>query len=292
METVEVTEGEAIEDLVIQLEPGGALIGRVVGESGEAIPDALIYLNTLRYYDRSPVQPIARTESDGTFQIASLIPGELVLATVHQNYAFTVQSISVPSSDRIQILLSPGGYITGTAWLDGATAPSGWASILRDDGHTDGRLRSQLGSGGSFELGPAASGEHVLQVRAGPPGMQTVVKKRTVFVETGKTTVVDFDFSSGTSIVLGEIHAENDEWGWCQIKLLPLDEDLGTLYHIGVEDERFFQIENVLPGHYRVEALATKPSTGDIDQRYFGEVFVPEEGEVRHDVVLILEDAE
>ncbi len=287
-ETIEITEGDAIENLVVRLEPGGPLKGRVINETGEAIPDAVIYLGTLRYYERSPDQPIAHSQDDGTFEIASPVAGKLILATVHPDYAYAVQSVHVPHSGPVQIVLPWGGYVAGIVRLDGEPAPGGRVDVYRGDDHTDLRLRGPRESDGSFEIGPAPPGEMLVYVNMDTGERKSMSKQKSVYVESEKTTVVDFDFFSGMSSVFGEISAESEGWRWCRVQLKPQDERQGTKYSISVERASFFQIDNVFPGLYSVDAYA-HISANEI-LRYNGEVAVPESGEVRHDVMLILEE--
>ncbi|HJP34827.1 MAG TPA: hypothetical protein QF901_02475 [Gammaproteobacteria bacterium] len=93
-------------------------------------------------------------------------------------------------------------------WLDGEPAPCGFASIHRDDGHIDSRIKGRLDGGGAFELGPAPSGEMLIRVRVDTEEGESLHKQSSIYIESGASAVVDFDLFSGMSSVSGEIHTE------------------------------------------------------------------------------------
>ncbi len=114
-------------------------------------------------------------------------------------------------------------------------------------------------------------------------------KQKAAYVEWGKTTVIDFEFFSGASTVFGGISSDSDGWRWCSIQLLPQVEGGGAQYSVAVEQVNSFQMDNVFPGLYVLEAEA-RLSGGNQSLHYSGEVLVPEEGEVRHDILLLREE--
>ncbi len=291
-ETVEVIEGEAIEDLLVRLEPGGSLRGRVVNEAGQAVADAVIYLGTLSYREYSPKKPIAHSKEEGTFEIASPVAGELVLAAVHPDYAYAVQSVAVPYSGTVQVVLPWGGHITGTVWLNGE--PTSWGgriSVSTEEGHTDSRLRGPLERDGRFSVGPMPTGEMLLRITANAGDRQGLRKEQSVYVESGKTTEVDIEFFLGQASVVGEIYSHYTEWRGGNIRLLPQDEVEGSLYSKSIRTgSSIFEIVYVSPGLYTVEAEARLVGSNEILLRHVGEVLVPEDGEVRHDILLIREE--
>ncbi|MCH7910435.1 MAG: hypothetical protein IIB38_12565 [Candidatus Hydrogenedentes bacterium] len=213
-----------------------------------------------------------------------------MLAVVHPDYAYAVQSFPIPHSGPAQIVLPWGGIVRGKERFNGKSPWGGRVSVFDQEGHADSRLKAELESDGSFELWPVPSGEIVIQVQVTAGERLGWRNQKSIYVESGKTTFVDFEFFLGTSTIFGEIHAESDGWRRCSVRLLPQNEAEGTQYNIVAEQTGFFQIDNVLPGLYVVEA-EVQLVPGSVERlRYSGEVVVPEEGEVRHDITLFLDE--
>jgi protocatechuate 3,4-dioxygenase beta subunit len=98
----------------------GKITGRVTGEDGRPMPDAVVYF--YRTYARVPGPPqTATTDSEGKFQASNLAPGLYTVSASYPGYV-SAQDAATESGeskfyrlgDSVNVSLVKGGVITGT----------------------------------------------------------------------------------------------------------------------------------------------------------------------------------
>ena len=107
---VEVAEGAVLDAIDFTLERAGVVSGRVTDESGEAVANAQVWLQQMRFYEgRRKLVPLAsaRTDDTGLYRISSIAPGEYVaVAFFRETWA---------SDDNKETLGYAPSYAPGTA---------------------------------------------------------------------------------------------------------------------------------------------------------------------------------
>lgn len=114
-----VAAGETKAGIVVRLESGNTIAGRVVDASGSAISGVEIFrgdLSSISMYDIAPLT----TRADGSFKMDGVPAGQTQISARHPKFvAKTVDVNVVPgSTNRVDIVLPSGGGIEGRVTLD------------------------------------------------------------------------------------------------------------------------------------------------------------------------------
>jgi hypothetical protein len=118
---VDVEEGKTTSDVVIKLETGVRLVGKVTGPNGAALSEASVEIRP------SPTGSFARggsvrramTDANGEFSLESLDPGEETFQITHPKYVETTKTITLKGREmRMDVQLSGGQRVTGTVVTD------------------------------------------------------------------------------------------------------------------------------------------------------------------------------
>src|SRR5260370_18525671 len=114
----EVSGREALIDLGdIGLEQGLAIRGRVRTGSGAPVPDAKIVTGAFDMM-RGGTFSEARSEPDGSFVLAGLLPGPTRVVVTAIGFASLNKTIT-PGGDPVDLILNAGGSVTGVAVEEG-----------------------------------------------------------------------------------------------------------------------------------------------------------------------------
>ena len=93
----------------------GSISGTVVTESGQPLPNVVIYVRT--FSSLRPVQ-YTTTDSDGKFEITGLEPLTYQILTRHSVYSLLPSEEGSPNNyhigDSVKLVMVKGGVITGT----------------------------------------------------------------------------------------------------------------------------------------------------------------------------------
>lgn len=128
---VDVEEGKTASDVVIELETGVRLLGKVTGPNGAALADASVQLqpSPTGSFARSGSMRRATTDSNGEFSLDSLDPGEETFVISHPKYLETTRTVTLKGREmRMDVQLSGGQRVTGVVVTDGGM-PVGDAEV-------------------------------------------------------------------------------------------------------------------------------------------------------------------
>jgi large repetitive protein len=185
----EVSDGEGVIDLGdIALEEGLAIRGRVRTSSGAPIADAEI---TTGGFDmmRGGVFTQTRSEADGTFVLAGLVPGPTRVNVSALGFASLNNKTMTPGGDPVDLILTPGSSITGLVVEESDRPVDSYrvaASPSKAMAGWEGRAEKSVGSpDGRFLLEGLAEETYVLQVVVPDRAPATVSGVR---VSAGRTT--------------------------------------------------------------------------------------------------------
>ena len=184
---VQVEEGKTISDVVIELEPGVRLAGKVTGPNGAPLPDATVMLepSPTSQFARSGSMRRATTDANGEFTIDSLEPGEETFVVSHPKYLETSKTVTLQGREtRMDVQLSGGQRVTGVVVTDSGMPVS------------DAEVRAFSASGMSSESARTnASGAFELTSLA--PARYRFSASKSGYVD---GVVEDVDVSSGANV--------------------------------------------------------------------------------------------
>jgi len=203
-EPIEIEKGQWREGVVLQLERGAEVRGRVVSAlDGSPIGAATVSVrpdNNLPALILEQLNPAylrqARTASDGGFVVTGVGSETMRVDVEHPRYLPSQrEGVEVPRTGTVDvgaIRLAEGGIIEGTVRRSNGT-PVRRATILldQDDGDYRYRVRSKADGGYRFDKVPA--GVYTLRIeRVPPPDRFDDFPVRSTAVAEGETSTVDF----------------------------------------------------------------------------------------------------
>ena len=119
--SVDVEEGKTTSDVVIELETGVHLVGKVTGPNGAALPEASVEIrpSPTGSFSRGGSVRRGMTDSSGEFSLEALDPGEETFEISHPKYVSTTKTVTLKGREmRMDVQLSGGQRVTGTVVTD------------------------------------------------------------------------------------------------------------------------------------------------------------------------------
>jgi hypothetical protein len=199
-----VMAGETRRDVLVRMEEGNAIAGRVVDASGTGIRGVELFLGEVVL---SPLLGKGQTTSavDGRFLFTSVPAGAVTISAVHPDFLPKTISLNVvPGADnRVDIVLSAGGAIEGMVSLNGKPMALQSVAVISRDAKAK---HAKSDAAGRYKFSGLADGTvHVnttLQT-AGSPGRS---ESREVTVTSGFVTEANINFVSGNSSIEGTVY--------------------------------------------------------------------------------------
>lgn len=158
------------------LRPAARISGRVIDQGGAPVPSARIesWLSGDEPSRSESIRPCrsgsgsARSDGDGRFRFDALPPGWWNLrATAPGHRGATRGRLHVPaggSLDGVEIVLSPGAFISGRVFTSGGEpAPGAQVSALSEEG----TLQTLAGGDGTYHLAGVEPGERTIEATLG-----------------------------------------------------------------------------------------------------------------------------
>ena len=183
---VDVQEGKTLSDVVLELEQGVRLTGRVTTSSGSALADATVSVqpSPTGSFALTGAMRRATTDSNGEYSLEGLSPGEETINVSHPKYNNVSRSVMLKGREtKLDITLEGGATVTGVVVTDSG-APVADAEV---DAYSAG--------GGGKSARTNASGTFEMQSLR--PGRYRFTASKAGYVE---GTESDVDISAGTPI--------------------------------------------------------------------------------------------
>ena len=180
---VEVQEGKTLSDVVLELEQGVRLTGKVTGPNGAALADANVMVQPSPNGSFAMTGSIRRatTDANGEYTLDGLTPGEETIQVSHQKYSGVSRNVTLKGREtKLDVQLEGGMKLTGVVVTDSG-APVAEADV---DAHSAG--------GGSYSARTNASG--TFEMESVRPGRYRFSAAKSGFME-GRLD--DVDISSG-----------------------------------------------------------------------------------------------
>ncbi len=199
-----VREGATVSGVLIRMEPGATIEGRVVDKDGQPISKAWIYLgNPPAGPPPNDVESAAVSDEDGRFQIASVAPDVSKVSAVHSDYVSGVAPISVTFGETTQVTieLSRGGTVEGHVTVAGKPVAGQTVSVDSLEGVYRSASAQTDGNGKySIERVPEGTVRVFALIRQKDSSHSA---RRQAIVAKGEVTTVDFALAGGTATVEG-----------------------------------------------------------------------------------------
>ena len=206
----DVREGETTSDVVVRLEPGGAVSGRVLDQTGIPVAGASIYEGAApaRSYDRYG-NARSKSDSDGAFTIEGLPVGNVTLAAAAPG--FVASSIDVQTSagqtTNADIVLGGGATVRVTIRAQGFKPESRWAGLFNSIHGL--AMDGQVDESGVIEFKAVAAGEYgvnaSVSVRNANGIQSDRSQDRSITVTEGQTIEVEFEFEQASATLTGSV---------------------------------------------------------------------------------------
>lgn len=159
---VDVEEGKTTSDVVIELETGVRLVGKVTGPNGAALSEAAVEVrpSPTGSFARGGGMRRAMTDANGEFSLESLDPGEETFEISHPKYVATSKTITLKGREmRMDVQLSGGQRVTGTVVTDsGMPVADAEVSAFTAAGMSGDNARTN--SSGQFEFGSLSAARY------------------------------------------------------------------------------------------------------------------------------------
>jgi large repetitive protein len=159
--SVDVEEGKTVSDVVIELDTGVKLTGKVTGPNGAALSEATVQIqpSPTGQFARSGSVRRAVTDSNGEYSIDSLDPGEETFEISHPKYLSTAKTVTLKGREmRMDVQLSGGQRVTGVVVTDSGM-PVAEAEVEAFSA-SSGMERARTNATGQFEFASLSSGRY------------------------------------------------------------------------------------------------------------------------------------
>lgn len=185
---VDVPEGKTVSDVVLELEPGVRLTGRVTGPTGTPLADAAVGVQPSPTGSFAMTGSLRRTTTDssGEYVLEGLDPGEETIQVTHPKYNSVSKSVTLKGRDtKLDIQLEGGSTVRGVVVTDSGAPVA------------DAEVDAVSAGGGNHSARTNASG--AFEMESMRPGRYRFTASKSGLVE---GSMNDVDISAGTPIRL------------------------------------------------------------------------------------------
>lgn len=197
-----VVAGETRRDVIVRLESGNTLAGRVVDSSRVGIDGVEIFRGEVpspMMHQQSPLT----TRADGSFSLDGVPAGPNRISARHPRFVASTVNVNVipGATNRVEIVLSSGGGVEGRITLDREPVAGLQVFVTYGVEHKS----TETDADGRYVLSGLVDGP--AQVNASLQNGADYRRKSSQFIVTsGFTTEINFDFVSSTSVIEGIVY--------------------------------------------------------------------------------------
>ncbi len=195
-------------NVVIRLARACVVEGRVLNPEGETLPGAKIHIGKLRDHDFGMESKLSyQSDADGAFRIDTLEPRAVRIYAEHPSYALgSIEVTPRPeASTRTDIVLTAGGALEGSVFLDGKPLTGSNVGYRSDAGDLFNRL-VPVDAEGHYQALHLRPGPLEVYVSATEDlGSDWRMISRPAEIAEGQITRVDFDLAPARARIEGRI---------------------------------------------------------------------------------------
>ena len=268
-----IREGETTNEVLVRLEAGGAVSGRVLDEAGNGVAGANVYEGAApsQNYNRNE-NVRAKSDSSGAFTVEGLPVGSVTLSAAASGFA--ASSIDVQTSagqtTNADIVLGGGGVVRVTIRAQGFKPESMYTNIYQPSGGAN--MHSQIDESGVVEFKAVAAGEYQVNAGISTGGTNGVQSNRnqhrTITVAEGQTIDVEFVFEQATATLTGTVLKDGAPVtnSWVSVQIGDRTEGQGESASAQLDANGQFTIVGLPAGPARVNASA-QTSSGHLSRQ-------------------------
>ncbi|NUM55395.1 MAG: carboxypeptidase regulatory-like domain-containing protein [Candidatus Hydrogenedentes bacterium] len=272
-QVMDIVPGETRSGVVIELETGGVVVGRVLDTGGNPVPGAKVF-DTAAPMDEYRRDRAARTTSgaDGAFQLDGLPDGTVTISAYHPAYAGANVQVEVAPGRTTQadIVLGTGGTVRIRVTENGQPAAGAYAG-LQDKVASDSTAKEPDANGvAEFTSVPAGNYRAYAGLRdPSGPGTPSRNQGKEIVVTDGGVTEVTLDFASGTASVVGVMafNGQPPTRGWVQVTLTGGESSGEEGRHAETDANGQFRIENLPAGQARLRVNGMIGETNPVSRQ-------------------------
>jgi uncharacterized GH25 family protein/protocatechuate 3,4-dioxygenase beta subunit len=163
---VTIEEGKSLNDLVLELDAGVKLTGRVTNPSGQPLSGVTVTLGTSPRGNFAMGGPDKRatTDANGEYSMDALNTGEETIVFSHPKYVRTSRQVTLKGAEtRLDAQLEAGARVAGTV-VDEAGVPASGA-IVQASGGSSGWRTAETNASGAFEFESLGDGHYKFTAR-------------------------------------------------------------------------------------------------------------------------------
>jgi protocatechuate 3,4-dioxygenase beta subunit len=259
-------------ELVLRLEPGSEVSGRVVDDTGAPVERCLVAATPQGQPVWNPfaaaVTARVEKDGDGRFVLSGLREGEWSLVARGLGHGDSAeQVVRVPAEAPVTLVLPRGSRLSGLV-VDASGEPASKASIRIETGGT----RAFSFDGNDVDATSDAKGR--FEVRNAPSGGLSVVASRPGSAD---SLPLEVEVAAGSSVedlrlalrrparLTGELRGDGVTLSGRSISLMPISGGNGWQHTTSDELGRFV-FEDLTPGRYRVEADPAPEDVADLEE--------------------------
>ncbi len=251
-----VVPGQPTSGVVIALEPGVSLEGRVVDSSGSPVVGAMIFEGPVprvspMYY---PELAGATSDESGWFALNDVSRATKSVSAYHEDHqpgGVVDVDLSKDAPGPVTISLGGGGSIEGRVLLGAQPVAGAHIQLLVDYGQQTGRTAAQTDAQGRYTLPhlSACEGQIRADINLGPGLMNERMRFLPIAVEAGQTSVADFVFPVDECRVEGTLSYNGEPPQHMGISIdIAGSDGIRESFIVPVEPDGSYAIENVPAG--------------------------------------------
>ena len=256
VDVAQVLPARTVKNVVVRLQPGLTLEGRVVDSNGRPVSNVGIIPSTVRPGIPMPPTITTRTGDDGTFVLTGLSEETMTIGAYCPGYAPAVESVSLAPArkNRLTITLASGATIQGAMYVNGVPSP-GKVVRLYASAQIGDAPQTTTTSNGGYHFAQVPPGEVSVMATVDGDFAQPLTQYRTLsqrgIVSDGQSLTLDIHYTAGRASVEGLVTDAGEPIASAQVTLLvdtssgQEEQFIGTL---NPEDNGYYQFQAVPAG--------------------------------------------
>lgn len=158
---VDVHEGKTVSDIILELETGARLVGKITSANGSPLSDATVAVapSPTGSFGRSGAMRRTATDARGEFTLDSMDSGEETIHISHPKHVIATRTVTLKSGEtRLDVQLESGQRVTGIVVNETGT-PVAEAEVSASSGAGQGKS-ARTDATGAFELESMSPGRY------------------------------------------------------------------------------------------------------------------------------------
>lgn len=230
----------------IELERGRMIEGVVADHHGAPVAGAIIAEGELFTDTLSRRTDLAMSDAEGRFEVDGLREDVDALTAIHPAHPLASAVIG-DGSQSLRIVFGAACEVEGAVLMDGAPMPFRNASLESRGTESTFEAHGATDQWGKFHFGALNPGEYDLSISDWFGARVAAIYIKSVVVNPGQKTSVDFNLSSG-ALLQGAIMIDGAAPAWARVEFDVVSDEFSASYEPHVSSDGTWRIDNVTTG--------------------------------------------